>query len=519
MRTIRIFGSIFVHLIFVASNGWAFPLPEQIHLSLGDHPNSMVIQWVTFDLGHGPPYVDFGFEKDRFISRLYADMETFVFEGITRYMYTAELKNLEYNTTYYYQVGSDHFMSSIYDFRTFPLGTDFSYRVCIFGDLGVENGVSSSYDLHTNKGLVGDEFMRGMESIAARFPYLVIAGNHEDDGRNYSNYISRFNMPNDPFYDNQVYRFFYEYGHLPVLNQYQWLENDLRKANANREKTPFLIGYYHRPLYCSNVRTGFEDMPGLEDLFMTHGMDVGFAGHEHSYERFYPIYNRQVFNQTSSPYYNAAAPTYIVTGSAVFQQTVKNATVRYEFLPNFFNVSLISVQLTALQPAMDGFRYVLRPFKYWAQRLLERPRRNTWLQSNVRENGGIYLIHLAENKVNSYAKKEEFPHRALTELLMNENEGRTVDFMTIDVEGAEFGLLRVLHRKRAELPIICQFNVEIHYTNERYGVSWDEVDRTLNEMLDEAYWVLLNVDQRDFKYRRLFFFNVGSEECIFKFLC
>ncbi|KAI6212748.1 hypothetical protein M3Y94_00065600 [Aphelenchoides besseyi] len=365
MRTIRIFDLIFVHLISVASNG--LPLPEQIHLSLGDHPNSMVIQWVTFDLGHGPPYVDFGFQKQRFISRLYADMETFVFEGITRYMYTAELKNLEYNTTYYYQAGTDEFMSSIYDFRTFPSGSDFSYRVCIFGDLGVDNGVSSSflkdaaerrefdlfihvgdigYDLHTNKGMVGDEFMRGMESIAARFPYLVIAGNHEDDGRNYSNYVSRFNMPNDPFYDNQVYSFdlgpvhwvglsteyygfFYEYGHLPVLNQYQWLENDLRKANANREKTPFLIGYYHRPLYCSNVnsfechsfentlvRTGFEDMPGLEDLFMTHGMDVGFAGHEHSYERFYPIYNRQVYNQSSNPYHNAAAPSYIVTGSA-----------------------------------------------------------------------------------------------------------------------------------------------------------------------------------------------------------
>ncbi|KAI6185732.1 Iron/zinc purple acid phosphatase-like protein [Aphelenchoides besseyi] len=403
MRTIRIFGSIFVHLIFVASNGWAFPLPEQIHLSLGDHPNSMVIQWVTFDLGHGPPYVDFGFEKDRFISRLYADMETFVFEGITRYMYTAELKNLEYNTTYYYQVGSDHFMSSIYDFQTFPSGTDFSYRVCIFGDLGVENGVSSSYDLHTNKGLVGDEFMRGMESIAARFPYLVIAGNHEDDGRNYSNYVSRFNMPNDPFYDNQVYRFFYEYGHLPVLNQYQWLENDLRKANANREKTPFLIGYYHRPLYCSNVNS-FECHSFENTLvsFVTNKERCSYLGHEHSYERFYPIYNRQVFNQTTSPYYNAAAPTYIVTGrchsphagynssaltpgsafrflkqlrvllderveeirefwfsecvkhnekltaveisfysfqslGSVFQQTVKNATVRYEFLPNFFN--------------------------------------------------------------------------------------------------------------------------------------------------------------------------------------
>lgn len=38
-------------------------------------------------------------------------------------------------------------------------------------------------------------------------------------------------------------------------------------------------------------------------------------------------------------------------------------------------------------------------------------------------------------------------HRALTELLMNENEGRVIDFMTIDVEGAEFSLLKVLNSK------------------------------------------------------------------------
>ncbi|KAI6204363.1 hypothetical protein M3Y94_00665700 [Aphelenchoides besseyi] len=245
----------------------------------------------------------------------------------------------------------------------------------------------------------------------------------------------------------------------------------------------------------------------------------------------------------------------------VFQQTVKNATARYKLLPNFFN------------SAMDGFRYVLRPFKYWSQdeykhflefsdpssscnhitlgvggswdgekalrrkypqckmlgvdpveslsrAVVESDPNSRFVRAAVGELGKKYDAHIKSvNKVDGYAKKEEFPHRALTELLMNENEGRTVDFMTIDVEGAEFGLLRVLNQKRAELPVICQFNVEVHYADQRYGVSWDEVDKTLHEMIDEAYWVLLNVDQREFQYRRLFFFNIGAEECIFKFLC
>lgn len=127
----------------------------------------------------------------------------------------------------------------------------------------------------------------------------------------------------------EVYGFFYEYGHDPVLVQYRWLKDDLKKAHNNRLNTPWLVSYQHRPFYCSNVnsyecesfentlvRVGFEEMPGLEDLFVEYGMDLGFWGHEHSYERFYPISHRYVYNMTDNPYHNALAPTYIITGSA-----------------------------------------------------------------------------------------------------------------------------------------------------------------------------------------------------------
>ena len=57
-------------------------------------------------------------------------------------------------------------------------------------------------------------------------------------------------------------------------------------------------------------------MDGLEELFIESGMDLAFWGHEHSYERFYPIANRTVYNLTRDPYHNALAPTYIITGSA-----------------------------------------------------------------------------------------------------------------------------------------------------------------------------------------------------------
>ncbi|KAI6185769.1 Methyltransf-21 domain-containing protein [Aphelenchoides besseyi] len=54
-------------------------------------------------------------------------------------------------------------------------------------------------------------------------------------------------------------------------------------------------------------------------------------------------------------------------------------------------------------------------------------------------------------------------HRAFVELLATENKGKLIDFLSIDIEGPEFGLLKELHNQRAKLPTICQINVEIHY--------------------------------------------------------
>ncbi|KIH57066.1 hypothetical protein ANCDUO_12747 [Ancylostoma duodenale] len=160
---------------------------------------------------------------------------------------------------------------------------------------------------------------------------MVIAGNHEDDGKNFTDYQERFWMPHNGYGDNQFYSldlgpvhwvgvsteyygYYYLYGQEPVMTQYAWLKNDLTVANQNRNKTPWIISFQHRPFYCSNsnsaecqafenklIRTGWLDMPGLESLFLQQGMDMGFWGHEHSYERFYPIADKQFWNDVIAP--------------------------------------------------------------------------------------------------------------------------------------------------------------------------------------------------------------------------
>lgn len=166
---------------------------------------------------------------------------------------------------------------------------------------------------------------------------------------NFSHYRERFTMPGDT--DNLFYSFdlgpihfiafstevyhFIDYGYEPIVNQYEWLNNDLMRANLpeNREIHPWIITYGHRPMYCSvnnkecsrrlNVmRDGipFSELFGLEELFYDHGVDLEFWGHQHCYERLFPVYNFTVQNGSHAhgeyPYVNPGAPIHITTGAA-----------------------------------------------------------------------------------------------------------------------------------------------------------------------------------------------------------
>ena len=68
--------------------------------------------------------------------------------------------------------------------------------------------------------------------------------------------------------------YFLEFGFRQVINQYNWLEQDLKEANLpeNRALRPWIITMAHRPMYCSNSDqddcTKFDDR--VNNLFIFH---------------------------------------------------------------------------------------------------------------------------------------------------------------------------------------------------------------------------------------------------------
>jgi len=355
--------------------------PEQIHIALGSTPDQLSFGWLTWD----SPVVTQSIVKvgetpttDGLTLNATGNTTLFVdcgSEKTERTIHTVIISNLKPLTQYYYQVGDPKYgWSPIYTFitrndaNTIKNKDNLLERYLIFGDLGVQDGIclpdmqekvlngnydvlihlgDFAYNFYEENGTRGDNFMKAIEPISSRIQYMVTPGNHEA-AYNFSHYSQRFRgqpenteypivwtesgpTPNNWFFswNNGLVHWisvsteiYFDFPYM-ISDQYNWLDQDLTKANNNRTNAPWIIVYGHKPLYCSDdvgdcgsnaelVRNGPKNEMGLESLFYKHGVDFYFCGHNHDYERMYDIYQSSTTHATT----NMAATTYIVSGSA-----------------------------------------------------------------------------------------------------------------------------------------------------------------------------------------------------------
>ena len=123
--------------------------------------------------------------------------------------------------------------------------------------------------------------------------------------------------------------------------QYEWLHADL--AAVDRARTPWVVVFGHRSVYCScdadcdsdamvlrrgvGATNSSDGSWGIEALLLQFSVDLWLNGHEHNYERNYAVRNATLATgaasgapggNASAPevLVDAAAPVYIISGSA-----------------------------------------------------------------------------------------------------------------------------------------------------------------------------------------------------------
>ena len=211
-----------------------------------------------------------------------------------------------------------------------------------------------AYNLQDGGGTVGDQFMVNIEQVAANIPYMVSVGNHENSAGNLAHFTERFrHMPsnsgtvstaNKPSDAANNWYFSWDAGLVHYIaistelyfgvkstnpdddgslaKQFAWLEADLEKAQLNRKNVPWIVIHGHRSIYCScdgdcdgaanTVRDGVDGKYGMEDLMFKHGVDFFINGHEHDYERSWPVYKSKSDQSNVDP----KGTIYVVTGAA-----------------------------------------------------------------------------------------------------------------------------------------------------------------------------------------------------------
>ena len=108
-------------------------------------------------------------------------------------------------------------------------------------------------------------------------------GNHDDPNQRF---YKPFNLGGNRYrtFKKGNVRFFVIDSNYLDPEQLKWLDKELSQSSSE-----WKIAYFHHPLY-TTARRGpeVEVRAVLEPLFVKHGVDVVFTGHEHVYERLNP---------------------------------------------------------------------------------------------------------------------------------------------------------------------------------------------------------------------------------------
>ncbi|KAK8913592.1 Phosphoenolpyruvate phosphatase [Platanthera zijinensis] len=337
--------------------------PQQVHITQGDYDGkAVIVSWVTM-IEPGSTEVLYG-KSNKYDLSAHGTITNYTYYKYTSgYIHRCILSGLEYNTKYYYKIGTESSAREFWFVTPPELGADASYTFGIIGDLGQTYNSLSTLDHYMstkgqtvlfvgdlsyadryqdNDGNRWDSWGRFIEKSVAYQPWIWSAGNHDIEYRSdlgefstFKAYLHRYTTPHIASKSSSPlwYAVRRASAHIIVLSsfspfvkytpQWLWLRNELKQVD--REKTPWLIVIMHSPLYNSNsahYMEGESMRAAFESWFVQFKIDLIFAGHVHAYERSYRVsninYNITVGNCYPVP--DKSAPVYITVGDGGNQE-------------------------------------------------------------------------------------------------------------------------------------------------------------------------------------------------------
>ncbi|HIA24745.1 MAG TPA: hypothetical protein EYM81_01455 [Candidatus Poseidoniales archaeon] len=312
--------------------------PSQIHLQLTDTPSEVVVMWATARRGNA--VVEWNGQS--------ADGDSYCYNHDMAF-HMATMTDLTPGEEVTYRVGDGNDWSQEYKFTPIDIDANRFEWIAIadYGDSSEALDVSEAIIADTTAQMVTisgdisyadgeqsswDDWFDNQEASMTRIPWVTAVGNHENEpGYEFTPYAHRFDADEvketEPFWYSRdfpgVHMVFMSTEHDYNLGsvQYAALEADLSAANANREQRPFIVVIAHKPMYSSNDYHGSEIAlrEAVEELYQNHGVDLVIAGHDHFYERTWPVFQEepQSFGgEDGTLFGQGLGPIHIVAGNA-----------------------------------------------------------------------------------------------------------------------------------------------------------------------------------------------------------